>query len=465
MMKIYQRPIALEAIASIALLSTACASADPDADIVEKTAKIVTPAACRIDYSKVDWEGGGGFRADVTLANVGGSDYAGWTLGWKYSGDQSVLGAWNGVVEQVGSDVKVSAGEWNRSVAPGESTTVVLVGTVTTSNAIPSSFSVNGTVCGAAAAAPPPPPPSESGSGTNTAWRPFAASSPWNTPIAAGAAVDATSAALVADFATSSPWPFLTINIDSYSVPLYYADGSTPLQTVTATVVGGQGFETGQAVVPIPQGAAPAAGTDQHLSVVNRQTNQELDMWTASNGASGWSCAVCAMADLGGSGVRPPTENSPWWMGHGARACGFPLTAGLITVDEMRQGSIEHALALAYPHIRSRYCTPPASTAQVTTDQALPYRGIACGARVQLDPSLNLDAFGLSPSGKIVARALQKYGAFVGDFSGAVSLYAEASESARAAWSGVLDAYEIKDQIDLRSFRVLAIGTLFDNGN
>jgi hypothetical protein len=153
-------------------------------------------------------------------------------------------------------------------------------------------------------------------------------------------------------------------------------------------------------------------------------------------------------------------------MGHGARACGFPLTAGLITVDEMQHGSIDHALAIAYPHIRSRYYTPPASTAQVTTGGAQPDRGVPCGGRIQLDPSLNLDSMGLTPSGKIVARALQKYGAFVGDYSGAVSLYADASPTAQAAWKqGLLDTYEIKDQVGISQFRVLEIGDLFDNGN
>jgi hypothetical protein len=153
-------------------------------------------------------------------------------------------------------------------------------------------------------------------------------------------------------------------------------------------------------------------------------------------------------------------------MGHGARACGFPLTAGLITVDEMRQGSIEHALVIAYPHIRSRYYTSPASTAQVTTDLAVPTRGVPCGGRIQLDPSIDLESLGLSASGKIVARALQKYGAFVGDFSLAVSLYAEASPAAQALWNGgLLDTYEIKDKVTLDKFRVLEIGALLDNGN
>jgi len=336
-----------------------------------------------------------------------------------------------------------------QAACSGGSTTT---GTTTTSSTTTSSTTTSTTTTGGGTTNP------------GTAWRPFSADSPWNTPIDANAKVDPNSAALVSDFATSSPWPFFTINIQSYSVPVYYVDGSTPPQTVRATVVGGQGFETGSAQVPIPVGAMPAEGTDRHLSIVNKQTNQEWGMWDTANG-SGWTCSVCAMADLAGTGVRPPTQNPPWWMGHGARACGFPLSAGLITVDEMRQGSIEHALVIAYPHIRSRYYTPPASTAQTTTDLALGTRGVPCGGRFQLDPSVNLDTLGLSPSGKIVARALQKYGAFVGDFSLAVSLYAEAGPAALAAWNGLLGTYEIKDQIGLNRLRVLEVGSLYDNAN
>ena len=85
---------------------------------------------------------------------------------------------------------------------------------------------------------------------------------------------------------------------------------------------------------------------------------------------------------------------------------------------------------------------------------------------MQLDPSLNLEARGLSASGKIIARALQQYGAYVGDFSGAMSLYAESAPDAQAVWrTGLLTDYEIRDQVDLRDFRVLAWGTLFEDDN
>jgi hypothetical protein len=314
--------------------------------------------------------------------------------------------------------------------------------------------------------APAPRPSAVASRVGSSTWRPFTDSSPWNTPIPQDAKLAPDSAALVADLAHSSKWPFFTINIEQYGIPVYWVDERTPRQRVTVTTVGGQGFDKGLAEVPIPAGAVPAVGTDKHLCIVDKAKGVEWGFWEADKQATGWTCSVCAMSDLGGSGVRPPSARDPWWMGHGARACGFPLLAGLVTVDELRAGAIEHALVLAYPHIRSRYYMAPASTAQATTNEALPTRGIPCGGRVQLDPALDLDRMGLSRSGRAIARALQIYGAYIGDFSGAVSLYADASPTAQAAYkAGLLDTYEIKERIGLDKLRVLSLGSLFDQKN
>jgi hypothetical protein len=139
--------------------------------------------------------------------------------------------------------------------------------------------------------------------------------------------------------------------------------------------------------------------------------------------------------------------------------------AGLITVDEIRQGRIEHALVIAYPHMRSHWYKPPASTAQATTSQALPTRGVPCGGQIQLDPSLDVGSLPLSTSGKIIARALQEYGAYVGDFAGAIALYADASPEALAAWNGGLLKNNELAAIDLKRLRVLSIGTMFEDTN
>jgi hypothetical protein len=111
--------------------------------------------------------------------------------------------------------------------------------------------------------------------------------------------------------------------------------------------------------------------------------------------------------------------------------------------------------------------TSPASTAQARVgDDAISTRGIPCGGRLQFDPRVDLDALDLSRSGRIIMRALQEYGAYVGDYSGALTLYAENSAAAQAFWStGVLEMYELLGRIDMARFRVIEIGTLHDNGN
>ncbi len=288
------------------------------------------------------------------------------------------------------------------------------------------------------------------GSGTSSGvWRPFSSTSPWNTPIPSNPAIDPSSPTFIADLAslTGQGQQALSVNIKGFSIPVYYVDSTVPFVNVMAGL-GGTGFRTGapnegdvpgSGTAPIPAGATPAAGTDRHLCVVDKTAEMSWDLYNANDTSSGWTAGLAASMDLTSDGVRPPTNNSPWWAGQGARACGFPLIAGLITVDEVKAGKIEHALIIAYPHVRSRYYTPPASSAQGTTTDAIQTRGVECGGQIQLDPSLDLSTLGLSSTGLMIARALQTYGAFVGDYSGAISIYADESATAQAYWSsGVL---------------------------
>jgi hypothetical protein len=99
------------------------------------------------------------------------------------------------------------------------------------------------------------------------------------------------------------------------------------------------------------------------------------------------------------------------------------------------------------------------------TADAQPNRGILCGARIQLDPALDVSTLGLSSAGLTVARALQRYGAFIGDFSGAVSLYADASPDASAYFGAGILNNSTASRIPLNRFRVMTIGTTYDNMN
>ena len=310
------------------------------------------------------------------------------------------------------------------------------------------------------------------GASPDGAWRPFSDDSPWNARIPADPELEPDSVALIADFRTSSPYgPQFSVNLTGYSIPLYWADAATPTFSVLADF-GGDGWvgDNGSdawGTMPIPDGAAPDPESDHHISVVDRTRGLEWGCWNMRNESGQWHAGVCATADLFGTGVRTPaTLADRWYDAIGARACGFPLVAGLIRVEEVATGRIDHALVVAYPHIRSGWFTPPASTGQGRVgDDAISTRGIPCGGRIQLDPTVDLDALGVSPAWRTILRALQEYGAYVGDFSGALSLYAENSAAAQAAWAGVLDPYGLGDLLDLTLLRVLRLGTLYDNGN
>jgi hypothetical protein len=315
------------------------------------------------------------------------------------------------------------------------------------------------TVVAGGTPAPAPTPPSG-------VWRPFNASSPWNTPIGANPTLEADSQALVNAFRSSSPYgEHLDVNIARFSIPLYQASTSTALQSV-AVGLGGEGWGQGGlgavGPMPIPPGATPDDSSDAHMAVLSPDRTKEYGCWNMNfnrSRAGAWYADLCATSDLTGSGVRPPaTSANPWWAAHGARACGFPLVAGLIRADEIRAGRIDHALVFAYPALRRNRFTPPASTNSTTGAEY----GIPCGGRIQFDPSIDVTKLGLSPAGVTIMRALQQYGAYVGDYSGALSMYADNSPDARAYWSsGVLGSYELRDKIDMSKFRVIKYNTVY----
>jgi hypothetical protein len=270
---------------------------------------------------------------------------------------------------------------------------------------------------------------------------------------------------LISAFIKSSPWgAHLDINIKNWSIPLYQATANTPMQPM-ATTLGGEGWMGWNTVmnVPIPAGATPDPSGDAHLAVISADRKIEWGCYAASYNPTrpqAWYAELCATTDLTGTGVKTPEVMAqPWYLAHGARACGFPLVAGLIRPEEIKAGAIEHALVVAYPGIlKFKYQSPASTSSGIGVDS----NGIPCGGRIQFDPSVDVTKLGLSPAGVIVMKALQKYGAYVGDYSGALSLYADNSAEAKAYWnSGVLDMYALMDKIDLTKFRVVKYDTVY----
>ena len=278
-------------------------------------------------------------------------------------------------------------------------------------------------------------------------WRPFSDESPWNTRIPEGAEIDPESDELIADFAQRGP---LYINMHEWSIPVYEVDAAeTPLHDVGDLRPGifGRGFEPPREV-PIPDGATASlpVGGDEHLAIVDRQKGREWGMWHARQVDGRWMTGLGALTDLNGTGVAPPWDKAqPEYEAHRARASGFPLIAGLVRVEEIQAGYIPHALVFAYDSVRTEHYVPPASTAQASSPATRNNReGMPMGARIRLDPAFDVQSSPLSPAGKTIARALQEFGAYLGDFAGGNVIYAESAPEALEAWEGLLASDELE---------------------
>jgi Cellulose binding domain/Putative Ig domain len=109
----------------------------------------VTPSGggtCHVTYAtQSQWAGG--FVAQVTIANTGSAAINGWTLAFTFPGDQHITNAWNGTPSQSGENVTITNASYNGSIAAGSSTTIGFQGTWTSSDAVPTAFTLNGANC------------------------------------------------------------------------------------------------------------------------------------------------------------------------------------------------------------------------------------------------------------------------------------------------------------------------------
>jgi hypothetical protein len=108
-----------------------------------------------------------------------------------------------------------------------------------------------------------------------------------------------------------------------------------------------------------------------------------------------------------------------WW---GASATSLPLLGGLMRIDELERGQIDHALAIALPNPRAGEWAWPA---QRTDGNAPGSAAIPEGARLRIDPSLDLSELPMPPLTRMMAEAAQRYGIIVRDRAGVITFAAE----------------------------------------
>lgn len=193
-------------------------------------------------------------------------------------------------------------------------------------------------------------------------------------------------------------------NLYDYGVPIYEANSSTPRHNVDCLENWGT-CALEQESVPIPSNAIPSLGSDAAMVVIDGTAGKSYEFWqfdfNGGNPTTSWGGVAPLSGD--GRGRDLPT------------GAGLSRLAGVVTVDEIRDGRIPHALVFSTDSACRTVFRSPATK----TDGSNISGGSVCipeGARIQLDPTIDVDAHpGLTTAERVVARALQQYGAYVID--------------------------------------------------
>ncbi len=263
----------------------------------------------------------------------------------------------------------------------------------------------------------------------NQAFRFFSASSFWNTPLPSNARVDPSSSLLVAHLAAEAAQEEASgngpnINTTAYSVPIYSVGRGQAAVRVILDHAPNPELSAAFGAVPLPANVHPAVGTDALLVVWQPSTDRMWEFWQLHRMAGGWHATWGgAMRNTQRSvGIFGPASwpgAQSYW---GAAATSLPEVGGLMTIDQLKQREIDHMLQLGIPDPRGHVWSSPAQrTDGLSADPA----SLPEGARLRINPKVNLAALHLPPLTLEVARAAQRYGLVVHDTSGVISLYAQ----------------------------------------
>ncbi|WP_433793560.1 hypothetical protein [Actinoplanes sp. CA-252034] len=276
----------------------------------------------------------------------------------------------------------------------------------------------------------------------------YSATSPFNQAIPANPQLDPRSADYVRLLNRSKKEKGFVLALSEWTVPAYFAKQTTARHDVQI-----EGFDEVRRTmrgVPIPDNARPDPAEDAHLTVIDPATRCGYDLIGAKKTAAGWTAKWANVTSTADSGIYP--------FGMSTRATGFAPLAGMIWPAELRSGRIDHALVFAYPYTRSGGPVAPATSSDGRTALAA---AMPQGARVQLDPTLDLESLGLTAHERTIAVALQRYGMYLGDTGGALALYAVNPQSFDTnPYAGLLpdEPYVFLDKIPVDRFRVLKTG-------
>lgn len=260
-------------------------------------------------------------------------------------------------------------------------------------------------------------------------WRPYRPESPFNLEIHKGAKALEDSGDVAGKLVESGvigPIPAGDPERD-FGIATYHAQPGDETKTVTCIEDFGGACDLEGVKVPMPPGAVPSGvwpladpgdDWDSHLTVIDHASGTEYDLWNIRE-----MDEDSIVIKWGGI-----TNVRGYGLGSDAVASQNGAIAGMVRAEELRDGKIEHALALFVPCTEG-YVYPATKGGLDCSDNGFDADSRpAMGAHFQLpaDPG----ELAASPPWKgAILKALDRYGAYVVDTSGTEGIWGLKHES------------------------------------
>jgi hypothetical protein len=153
---------------------------------------------------------------------------------------------------------------------------------------------------------------------------------------------------------------------------------------------------------PIPKRVHIEGGGDHHALLVDRSACRLYELGGLERRAGRWHAWAGATWSLRSNKLRPAGWTS-------ADAAGLAILPGLARYDEVKRGTMNHALRFTAARTRRAYVWPARHYASSFTDPSLPPMGL----RVRLKASFDTSAF--PPPARVVLETLKRYGMILAD--------------------------------------------------
>ncbi len=286
---------------------------------------------------------------------------------------------------------------------------------------------------------------------------------PWTLDVSA-LAKDGRSDAILAALGRLGGFGGNRLQID-FSIALFFADASTPRQTITAApgmtyCYGGLDCDAVPLQMPLPANgntegsntyACDTAHNDCHVLVVEKTQKKLYELYNSTQAGAGFTALGAFVWDL----TKAYPANLRGDQCTSADAAGFPIAALLPTSDEVAAGEVKHALRFILPNARMKHRAYVHPATHAGAPSSLDANAPPYGVRLRLKQAFNEAPFNAGQ--KVILHALKKYGMLLADGGTIAFTFADDRTSA-AKWASLGIGPLAFASIAVTDFEVVALG-------